>query len=134
MNRKSILALLVKALGSIDVHPKLIEELIKIIIGSGYEARFLKLLGARLEFLSRHGVDSVKHLEFELIHSGVFSMHLAQGDFNIRILYSFFPDGTPTLLLCFYEREGKSRTNYTPYIDPAKARFKERLEAYENEE
>ncbi len=126
--------LLVEVIAAFDVHSRLIDELIKIICGSGYEQRFFKQLVARLRFLSEYGVEAVVHEEFELIRDGVFSMHLAQDAYNIRVLYSFFDDGTPCLLSCFYERGGKRKTDYTPHIDPAIARFKERLEAQENEQ
>lgn len=134
MNRHDIMSLLLNALSQFDVHPRLAEELVKIVAGSGYEGKFIKLLITRLAFLSRYGVDAVKHEEFELIGSGIFSMHLAQTGFNIRILYSFFPNGQPCLLISFHERAGKRKTDYTTYTAPATARFKERLEVYENEQ
>ncbi len=125
--------LLLSTLSQFDVHPRLVEELIKIVAGSGYEEKFVRLLLVRLTFLSQYGVDAVKHEEFELIGGGVFSMHLSQSGFNIRILYSFFPNGQPCLLIPFHERAGKRKTDYTTYIAPATSRFKERLEVYENE-
>ena len=133
MNRQAIFRQLLDALAAIDIHPKLIEEIIKIIVGSGCEQKFLTLLLARLNYLSLCGLDAVKHEEFELLGSGVFSMHLSGRGFNIRILYSFLPDGSPSLLTCFYERAGKKQTDYTGQIELAKSRYKERLEAHENE-
>ena len=134
MNRQAILRLLFAGLSLFDIHPKLSEEIIKIIVGSGYEAKFFKLLAARLEYLSRYGVDATNHEEFELLRSGVFSVHLSGKGFNIRILYSFLPDGTPSLLTCFHERAGKRRTDYSEYIPLAMSRFKERMEVFEHEQ
>lgn len=132
MNQSEILRLLLNTLSQFDVHQRLITELTEIIVGSGYEARFFKLFISRLKLLSQYGVDAVKFEEFELIGGGVFSMHLAKKGFNIRILYSFFPNGRPSLLTCFHERAGKFKTNYSTYIQPATNRFKERLEVYEH--
>ena len=132
MNRKAIIKLLLEALISFDIHPQLCDEILKIITGSGYEQRFFKLLVARLEYLSRHGVHSVSHEEFESIGDKLFSMHLAQKGFNIRILYAFLSNGIPTLLTCFYEREGKQKTDYTPYIAPARERLRRRQEDLKN--
>ncbi len=134
MNRQAILNLLFAALSLFDIHPKLSDEIIRIIVGSGYETRFFKLLGVRLEYLSRYGVDATNHEEFELLRNGVFSMHLSSRGFNIRILYAFLPDRTPTLLACFHERAGKRRTDYSDYINLAISRLKERMEAFESEQ
>ena len=124
--------LLLQALGSFDLCPSMVSELLCIIAGSGYELRFLKLFLARLEYLSRLGVHAIAHEEFENLGNGLFSMHLSGQGFNIRILFSFLPNADPSLLLCFYERGGKRKTNYTPYIEPAMNRFKERMEVYQN--
>jgi hypothetical protein len=132
MNRSKILQLILGALSHLDIHPKLIEELVNIIVGSGYETRFFKLLITRLEYLSRHCVDAVKHEEFENIGKGLYSMHLSKQGFNIRILYSFLPNGAPSLLACFHERAGKRKTDYTTHIDPALMRLNERKEVFEN--
>lgn len=133
MNRKSIVEMLMEALGHVDVHGRMIQELIELIVGSGYEKKFFTVFSAHLKSLSRYGVDVVRQKEFENIGGGLFSMHIAGNGFNIRILYSILPNGDPSLLLSFYERAGKRKTDYTPYILPAKERCKERLGAYENE-
>lgn len=133
MNKKQIWALLLSTLGSYDLHAKLGKELLEIIAGSGYEAAFFRLLAVRLSFLSKAGIQAVEHKEFELLGHGVYSMHLSSRGFNIRILYSFLPDGRPSLLTCFYERAGKDKTDYSNKIELAKDRFEERLEAYSHE-
>lgn len=132
MNRRAIIEMLLKAIGHIDVHDRMIEELIGIVVGSGYEEKFFTTFSARLKSLSRYGVDVVKQKEFENIGGGIYSMHIAGHGFNIRILYSILPNGDPSLLLSFYERGGKKKTDYTTYKEPAGERFKERLEVHEN--
>lgn len=129
MNRDGILNALLAALGHIDLHPRMLEELISIIVGSGYEQKFITLFLTRLKLLSHLGINAVMQKEFENIGDGLFSMHLSGRDFNIRILYSFLPNQDPTLLLCFYERGNKRKTDYTNYLAPAKARLAERMEA-----
>lgn len=133
MNRDQIQQLLYNILDGLDCHPRLIQEILNIIAGSGYENSFFKLLLTRLNLLNQARLSAVKQKEFELLRDGIYSMHLSGKDFNIRILYAFLPDETPSLLACFYERAGKRKTDYSGKIELAKSRFEERLEAYENE-
>lgn len=98
-------------------------ELLALIAESGVEEAVFRLILLRLHMLQALGVEATRHKEFEPIKSGLYSMHLAGKGFNIRILYSFLPNRKPVLLLAFYEREGKRKTDYTPYIDPALSRL-----------
>ncbi len=125
MNRESVLNYSLAYLSSFAYHSRLISELTDIIAATGYEAKFFKLLVARLRYLSVMGIEATKHREFEPICDSLYSMHMSGTEFNIRILYSFLPNGQPVLLLPFFERAGKRKTDYTPYIEPALSRLAE---------
>ena len=133
MNRESVLNYLLMYLSSFSYHSQLISELLGIIATSGYEKKFFNLLVARLRYLSVMGIEATKHKEFEPLEEGLYSMHMSGTNFNIRILYAFLPNGEPALLLPFFERAGKKKTDYTPYIEPALSRFSEMKEDYYNE-
>lgn len=132
MNKDDTLNYLLSYLGDFLYHENLINELLKLIAVSGSELQFFKLLVVRLRHLSSLGVLAVKLKEFEQINSELYSMHFAGTNFNIRILYSFMPNGRPVLLIPFYERAGKRKTDYTPYIEPALSRLATLREEYEN--
>ncbi len=134
MRRDDVLNYLVLYLREFLYHMKFASELINIIAGSGYETAFFRIFVARLRLLALLKTDAVKHKEFEhLKNCELYSFHVSGKGFNIRILYSFLPDGCPVLLLAFYEREGKSKTDYTDFIEPALSRFNEMKEGYKNE-
>ncbi|RKJ39526.1 hypothetical protein D7X94_11825 [Acutalibacter sp. 1XD8-33] len=125
MNKEKFIALLVAALHGISVHQDLILELLGILKSSGSEQAFLDILIARLKFLDERGIHAVRHQEFELLDQGIYSMHLARKEFNIRILYCFLSDGRPALLCAFFERAGHKDTDYTHEIPKAVQRRKE---------
>lgn len=104
--------------------------MLSIIASSGNELKIFRLLTVRLQYLTQNGVLACQHEEFEPIGDGIYSMHLAGKGFNIRILYSFMLNKEPVLLLCFYERAGKRKTNYTPYISAARERLISEKEAF----
>lgn len=133
MNKKDALSLLVAALTSFLRHSLLTEELMAIISGTGYERAFFKLFNTRLRMLSNMGVLAVQHEEFENLGNGLFSMHLAGRNFNVRVLYSFLPNSRPVLLLAFYERGGKNKTSYAPQIKTAQDRLASLKKEYEHE-
>ena len=128
MNREAVLKFLQGILQDILCHSNIISEISEIITAGGVEKRFFTLLVTRLRQLSQLGVDAIKLEEFENIGGGLYSLHLSGKGFNIRILYSFLSERQPVLLLAFYERAGKAKTNYSPYIQPAKDRLQEMKE------
>ena len=134
MKTKDFLTLLLDVFKSFDVHPAMIEELLKILAASGNEKNVLRMLAVRLKILRAYGAEAVKHEEFESIKNGhgLYSMHLAQSNFNLRILYAFLPNKMPCLLLCFYKRSKKSNTDYSKHIPLALERLKEKMEEYKN--
>ena len=118
MNKQQVETLLRQLLEGIFVHPRLFGELLDILAKSGAESVFLKQLIKNLSILSARGIEATKHKDFEPIEHGLYSMHFDYRDFNIRILYAFRDDEEPVLLLAFYERGGKRRTDYSGYIKP----------------
>lgn len=139
MNRKNVLEWLLSYLGEFRYHSDLLAELSDILQGSGCEQAFFKLLIVRLHMLSCKGKNAITdcpdHFERLLYNGGeVFSIILKRtGQFNIRILYSFLPSHEPVLLHAFYERSGKSKTNYSTHIPVALARLEDERRDYENE-
>ena len=106
------------------VYDELIPELTKLIHKTGESKRFTNMLIKRLDFLSEYREFAhLHHEEFEQIDEILHSMHLSSNSFNIRILYAFNDDGT-VLLLAFYERGGKSATDYTHKIPEAMQRLR----------
>lgn len=135
MDKDSVLNFLVSFLGDLCRSPQLLSEILDLIAETGCEKEFFKTLVLRLRTLAMLGARATQAKEFEPIGNGLFSMHLTGQNYNIRILYSFLPNREPALLLAFYERAGKRKTDYSPYIEPAKARFQElkkEMETHEN--
>ena len=56
-----------------------------------------------------------------------YSLHAKGKNFNIRLLMTFNEDYTPVFLAAFYERSGKSKTNYSSWIDVLEQRFQETI-------
>lgn len=124
MNNAQILGFLNDYLRGFTFHPQLVEELLSLICGSGFEKRFFRDLVQKLTILRALGVNATQHEEFESIGKRLYSMHMNGAGFNIRILYSFLPDRQPVLLLAFYERAGKNKTDYSGYLEPALSRMR----------
>lgn len=130
MNRDEVLRYWMNCFSSIEVSDYLVPELVSLIAESGSESAIFRILIMRITMLQSLTVNAVQHKEFESIGDGLFSMHLAGKGFNIRILYSFLPDRSPVLLLAFYERGGKRKTDYSEYIAPALSRLNKIREEY----
>jgi hypothetical protein len=117
-------------LGLFLVHPKCLDEFAELIKKDlkGKEAAFFRLLRVQLGYIVefRHDINRVDSHE-RLKHSGtsLYSIHLRQSQFNIRLIIAFAPDNTPALLTTFFERSGKRKTDYSERIQLADARFKE---------
>lgn len=129
MNKDDVLELLLALLGNVIYSTRLVPEIVDIIAKNGQELNFAKTLAIRLRMLSMLGVQATQAKTFEPIKDGIYSMHLDNKIYNIRILYAFLPSQQPALLLAFYERGGKRKTDYSPYIEPAKARLEELIGA-----
>lgn len=125
MNKENVLSYLMRQLGDILTTRNLIPELVAILSESGNEAAFFKQLAKCLRILAIKGICAIELDGFENIGQGIFSMRLPAKGYNIRILYGFLPNSKPVLLLAFYERGGKRKTDYTPYLEPARKRLEE---------
>jgi Uncharacterized protein conserved in bacteria len=130
MKKETVITRLTKILYGILFHDLFLSEIVNLIFASGFEEKVFTLLIARLRLLSTRGAAVTQAKEFESIGSGLYSMHLAGKGFNLRILFSFLPNRQPVLLLAFHEREGKKKTDYSTYLDPALSRFDEKKEDY----
>ena len=132
MNAQKVKDFLELLFRGILYHDLFFAEFVDLISGTGIENKIFKLLSSRLASLNKYGVQVTNIREFENIGGGLYSMHFAGSDFNIRVLFSFLPNGQPVLLLAFYERAGKRKTDYTPYKQPALNRLNEMKGDYEN--
>jgi hypothetical protein len=132
MNAKTVTEFLKKYLAGILYHSLFFSEFVDLISGKGIELSVFKLLTSRLISLRTLGVMVTNIKEFELIEKGLYSMHLKGSGFNIRVLFSFLPNGQPVLLLPFFERGGKKKTDYSTYLKPAHSRLLEMEEDYDN--
>lgn len=134
MNKDKVLEFLRKYLGEYRCFDLLIAELCDLMAKSGNEPEVFRLLVLRLKQLSTLGHNATNMEEFENIGRGIYSMHLSGKGYNIRILYGFLTNNMPCLLLAFYERGGKRKTDYTSYLDPAAMRLSKMKEDFENEQ
>lgn len=125
MDKQTVLRLLQNYFSDIDVYDDFIFELMQIIAETGTEKDVVRLRSHRLALLRNLGVQAIKHKEFESLGRHLYSMHLTGNGFNIRIIYAFLNSDRPVLLLPFYERAGKNRTDYSPNILRATTRLKE---------
>lgn len=130
MNKESLLKQLIESLGTASIHESLINEIASLILRSGYEDRFLRLLSTRLKLLSQYKENAVQVLpdQYERLSHGsgeLYSMHLTGKGFNVRILYAFHPEHSQILLLAFSEKSGKKVTEYSSFIPVALSRLEE---------
>lgn len=133
MNKNDVLKMLQGIFRTILHHLDLPAELIGLIAGSGIENKFIALFTARLQQLAARGVHATVMKEFEVIGDGLYSMHLTGRGFNIRILYGFMSNGQPALLHAFYERGGKTKTDYSSHIPIGSIRLAEMKKEFDYE-
>lgn len=128
MAKIDVLNELSSAFDSFVIHEKLIPDLMGILKKASNKQKFFDLLLVRLDFLRKYGrLAQEYHKEFERINEEIYSMHVSVKELNVRVLYSFLEDGT-ILLHAFYERGGKSKTDYTEKLPEASQRKKSMLE------
>lgn len=111
---------------NVKAHPEVGNEIITLVIGNGHEKEFIKLFKKQLNYARTLGYKVTELKQFEKLSEspGLYSMHLKSKNFNIRIIYSYYDNGE-LLLHCFYEKQGKSATEYSTHIPIAKERKKE---------
>ena len=120
MNTKEALKQLAKILGSFSVHSQFMKELSGLLKKElkGKEVTFFTILTTQLNNLSSfgsmiHTVDGHEKLKGSDGH--YYSIHLQNKQFNVRLIV-YISDANEISLLCaFYERAGKSTTDYTRY-------------------
>lgn len=95
MNKDDVLELLLALLGNVIYSTRLVPEIVDIIAKNGQELNFAKTLAIRLRMLSMLGVQATQAKTFEPIKDGIYSMHLDNKIYNIRILYAFLPSQQP---------------------------------------
>lgn len=120
------LSMLEELENNVKMHSELLVDIRELILGTGHEKEFFKLLIKRVGQLKEHRQD-VTYLDcFEKLQEApnLYSMHLQTKNFNIRILYSYIRKDE-ILLRAFYERQGKSKTSYAKHTPIAMARREE---------
>lgn len=125
MNKENVLLYLQSLFADIEVHDEFTPELLALIAGSGIEQRFFQIIIMQLKLLLDLGASTVQCKNFESLGGGIFSMKQKITSANIRILYAFLSNRQPVLLCAFYERAGKSKTDYSRYIAVASERLKQ---------
>jgi len=126
MNKNALIDILKKYLQGLEIADGFIEDVYELLKNiSGHEKEFFNLLTKQLYFVSILGrkvinVGSNERLKYVDDFFCV-SLHLKGKCFNIRLLVSF-TENPPLFLTAFYEREGKSKTDYTKPIAVARAR------------
>lgn len=125
MNRKQLLLEFEEIFKGICCFPSFLSELLKLIQATGLESAILKNLLAKLKVLisDPKSISLQRNDYFEHIEGGVYSMRLHGKGYNIRILYGIDSSNHLLLLLPFYKRDGKQKTDYTLNIPEAKKRL-----------
>jgi len=125
MNKQQVEDLLQQYFAGILVHQRVFGELLNALSQTGVEKEFFRTLQKYLGILSQMGINATRLKGFEHIGSGIYSMRFIFSSSNIRILYAFRGDEEPILLFAFYERAGKSCTDYSAPIKAACDRLTE---------
>ena len=130
MNTKEALVELSKLLGSFIIHPQFLVEMSGLLKKElkGKEASFFTTLTTQLNNLNNFGpmiytVDS--HEQLKGADGRYYSIHLQKNQFNVRFIVHISDMSEISLLCAFYERSGKSSTNYSRYTSVMVQRFNE---------
>jgi hypothetical protein len=138
MNTKEMLKTLSHHFSDVECHTTFLEELSKIIKKelSGKEKQVFKQLTVQLENIRSMGclVHTADHNEkLKHLDGHYYSIHLESSQYNVRLLIYITDENTAYFLCAFYERSGKSRTNYSQYTPILKKRLKQMLGDDEDE-
>lgn len=132
MNTKELLKLLSEQFSGYVCHVSFLEELYSILRKdlSGKEKQLFKQLAAQLENIRKMGrmvymADRNERLKGK--GSRYYSIHLSSAQYNVRLLVYITGSGTPYFLSAFYERGGKSRTDYSSHIPVLDKRLEQLL-------
>ena len=132
MNTKELLKLLSEQFSGYVCHVSFLEELYSILRKdlSGKEKQLFKQLAAQLENIRKMGRMVYMADRNELLKgkgSRYYSIHLSSAQYNVRLLVYITGSGTPYFLSAFYERGGKSRTDYSSHIPVLDKRLEQLL-------
>lgn len=128
MNKRQINNELEKCFSDIDYHNKVPDELLRIILKTGKEADFFKLLVKRIKLLKKYKSKAVtisngfKKLK---VASNFWRIAICIENINLRIIYTFTNNGRILLLYAFFEKGNKNKTDYQNAIKVAQKRLKE---------
>lgn len=75
----------------------------------------------KLQAYTANGNEHLKYKSEQLYTS----LHLSSKSFNVRFIMTFHDNQQPVFLVAFYERAGKSKTDYSQYEKIAKNRYNE---------
>lgn len=134
MNKEDFLKQLEDALSGFIVHDQCNAEIQRYIVGTGKEKRFLSVFRTRTKQVEKLPfVDLPKLKEFEVLKNadGLMAMHITSTDFNYRILFKPL-ENNQILLLCFEEKQGKRRTEYSNFTPTALERYEDYLKGGSN--
>lgn len=128
MNKRKVMEELEALLGNMLIHPDVVTEINRLIVGTGNEEKFFKQLTKQLVLLRELKNDVINLPQFEKLkaYNGLYSMHLESKEYNIRVLYSY-NECNEIILHCFYEKAGKRITGYEVHAQIA-VRRKEEME------
>lgn len=133
MNKKDILQLLSNLFSNFYFHPRCIEEIKELLSRElrGKEERFFNVLQTQLSNIQTFGpmiytVDS--HERIKGSSKPYFSIHLQQSQFNIRMLVYISNEFPPLFLCAFFERSGKTVTDYSQKTAVLDARLEDMFE------
>lgn len=138
MNTKEMLKTLSQFFSDFLCHPRFLEELRNILKSdlSGKEKRLFKQLATQLMNIKTMGqmVYTADHNEIIKGADGhYYSIHLESSQYNVRLLVHISEDNIPYFLSAFYERAGKSRTDYSQFTPILEERLKQMLGDDEDE-
>lgn len=131
MNKDDALAKLLEIVGLCLIDEMFVDELLNIIKNSGVENSILNMLlyDIRILLEFKENARLVKPKRFEKLKTCELYSIIIKAEHNIRILYHFINE-RPILLLAFYERSGKKRTDYSNKINEAEKRLKKANNTY----
>ena len=139
MNKKEVLQSLAALISDYRFHPRCAEEMRRLLSHelNGKADRFFHVLYAQLYHIRTFGPLIYRVDSHELLKgcAGPFySIHLQQSQFNIRLLAYITYDHPPLFLCIFYERGGKSVSDYSARIPLLQSRLQEMREVDQNED
>lgn len=121
MNTHEILKLLSEYFSDFIFHELFLKEFSNILQKnvSGKEKQLFKQLSTQLNYIKTlgrrvHMADSNEQLRHN--DDIYYSIHLSNSQYNVRLLTYIDSNNQPYFLCAFYERAGKSKTNYSSYL------------------